>query len=177
HQSVRYTDAALRNFFETSRKEEWFDKTIFIVTADHTSINETPEFQTYRGKYAVPLMIYSPSLFGPKKVEHIVQHMDIYPTILQMAGKKSTVSMGRSLLDTMKRDVIHYDGNVYVITNDSLSLQWNGVTKYELFEYKSDPAHTKDIAEEKEVEGDEMFNALKMFIQKFNYRLLNDDFN
>ncbi len=36
YESMGYTDYSLRKFFETAEKKPWFNKTIFVLTADHT---------------------------------------------------------------------------------------------------------------------------------------------
>jgi phosphoglycerol transferase MdoB-like AlkP superfamily enzyme len=176
HQSVGYTDEALRQFFESAKNKSWFANTVFIITADHTSINQTKPHATYRGKYTVPLIIYSPSRYEARVDTSVAQHLDVHATVLQIAGKKEFKSLGRSLLENNRRYSIQYDGNVYVCTSDSLTLQWNGVAKPKLFAYRTDAAHTTNIASMKPDDTIMMLDTLKMYIQKYNYRLLNNDF-
>jgi phosphoglycerol transferase MdoB-like AlkP superfamily enzyme len=176
HQSVGYTDEALRQFFESAKNKSWFANTVFIITADHTSINQTKPHATYRGKYTVPLIIYSPSRYEARVDTSVAQHLDVHATVLQIAGKKEFKSLGRSLLENNRRYSIQYDGNVYVCTSDSLTLQWNGVAKPKLFAYRTDAAHTTNIASMKPDDTVMMLDTLKMYIQKYNYRLLNNDF-
>ena len=176
HQSVGYTDEALRQFFESAKSKSWFANTVFIITADHTSINQTKPHATYRGKYTVPLIIYSPSRYEARVDTTVAQHLDVHATVLQIAGKKKFKSLGRSLLENNRRYSIQYDGNVYVCTSDSLTLQWNGVAKPKLFAYRTDAAHTTNIASMKPDDTIMMLDTLKMYIQKYNYRLLNNDF-
>jgi phosphoglycerol transferase MdoB-like AlkP superfamily enzyme len=176
HQSVGYTDEALRQFFESAKNKSWFANTVFIITADHTSINQTKPHATYRGKYTVPLIIYAPSRYEARVDSSVAQHLDVHATVLQIAGKKEFKSLGRSLLENNRRYSIQYDGNVYVCTSDSLTLQWNGVAKPKLFAYRTDAAHTRNIASMKPDDTVMMLDTLKMYIQKYNYRLLNNDF-
>ncbi len=176
HQSIRYTDESLRLFFASISKKSWFKNTIFIITADHSSINETPPYQTYRGKYEVPLMIYAPSIFKPKKIEMPVQHIDIFSTIQHIASSGSHLALGHTLLDSSSRDIVHFDGNIYVYTTDSLSLEWNGKDYTRLYNYKKDPVHFKNLADIEPETTLILLNKLKMYIQKYNYRLLNDKF-
>ena len=176
HQSVGYTDEALRQFFQSAKSKSWFANTVFIITADHTSINQTKPHATYRGKYTVPLIIYSPSRYEARVDTSVAQHLDVHATVLQIAGKKEFKSLGRSLLENNRRYSIQYDGNVYVCTSDSLTLQWNGVAKPKLFAYRTDAAHTTNIASMKPDDTIMMLDTLKMYIQKYNYRLLNNDF-
>jgi phosphoglycerol transferase MdoB-like AlkP superfamily enzyme len=176
HQSVGYTDAALRQFFQSAKSKSWFANTVFIITADHTSINQTKPHATYRGKYTVPLMIYAPNRYEARVDTSVAQHLDIHATVLQIAGMKEFKSLGRSLLEQNRRYSMQYDGTVYVCTSDSFTLQWNGVAKPKLFAYRTDAAHTTNIASMKPEATVMMLDTLKMNIQKYNYRLLNNDF-
>jgi phosphoglycerol transferase MdoB-like AlkP superfamily enzyme len=176
HQSIAYTDNALRAFFKAAKNEKWFDNTIFIITADHTSVNETAEHQGYRSKFGVPLLIYSPLV--PPGISHkAVQHIDIFPTVKQLAGVNKQIAIGRSLLDTSEHKVLLYDGVVYTYTNDSLTLRWEGAETYKLFAYQEDKVEIHDLATTRNKDGDRMFRELKVLLQKYNYRLLNNKFN
>lgn len=176
HQSVGYTDAALRKFFATAVKQPWFENTVFIITADHTSINETPAYTNYRGKYAIPLVVYHPNII-PAIDSSVVKHIDLFPTIKSWAGVENTTAIGKLLNDSTEKYSFQYDGNVYVCTSDSFSLVWNGSTKPSLFAYKTDRGHTKDIQKIYPKVAEQMLHNLKVFRQKYNYRLLNNDFN
>lgn len=176
HKAVRYTDESLKLFFEKYAQSSWFSNTVFIITADHTSINESDIYRTYRGKYEVPLLIYSPRFFPPKVVKSPVQHIDIYPTLFQLGGKNRVTSFGKSLFDTSVQSVKHFDGNVYTATSDSLSLQWNGVNQYDLFAYHEDPQQSENLSITNPQLGDSLFRELKLFIQKFNYKMINNEF-
>lgn len=175
HQSVGYTDAALRSFFKEAKTQPWFVNTIFIITADHSSINETRAYSNYRGKYAIPLFIYNPKM-SPQVETSVVQQIDIFPTVKSIAGVKSSVSMGLPLYDTADRYSFQYDGNVYVCTSDSFCLVWSGNPNPALFAYRNDPKHTKNISKQYPDETKRMLHRLKVFRQKYNYRLLNNDF-
>jgi phosphoglycerol transferase MdoB-like AlkP superfamily enzyme len=176
HQAIGYTDRSLRAFFESARTEKWFENTIFIITADHTSINETYEHQGYRSKYGVPLLIYS-KLMPAGINDDVKQHVDIFPTVKQLAGISKQVAMGRSLLDEKSQSAIHYDGTLYTYTNDSFCLQWDGTSNYKLFAYKKDKVDASDLASIHHREGDQMLHELKVGLQKYNYRLLNNKFH
>jgi phosphoglycerol transferase MdoB-like AlkP superfamily enzyme len=175
HQSVGYTDAALRKFFATAVKQSWFENTVFIITADHTSINQTPAYTNYRGKYAVPLVVYGKNI-PPAIDSSIVNHIDLFPTIKSLAGVEKTTAFGKQLNDSTGNYSFQYDGNVYVCTSDSFSLVWNGSADPGLFAYKLDPGHTMDIQKMYPKVASEMLHSLKVFRQKYNYRLLNNDF-
>ncbi|HRS53347.1 MAG TPA: LTA synthase family protein, partial [Bacteroidales bacterium] len=46
HQTIQYTDFALKKFFNTISSKSWFENTIFILTADHTSEAYFPYYKT-----------------------------------------------------------------------------------------------------------------------------------
>lgn len=95
--ALRYSDFALKEFFEYAKRQSWYNNTIFIITGDHTSYTTR---NNLFAAYNVPLLIYSPGFIKPKVETKIGSHVDIIPTILDLLHI-STVhsSMGKSLLD------------------------------------------------------------------------------
>jgi hypothetical protein len=88
------------------------------------------------------------------------------------------VSFGSSLLgDSPTQGVAHFDGNIYTFTDDSLTIEWNGNQHIRLFNYKLDPTHRFDLSVQKPKSVEFMLQELKMYIQKYNYRMLNNNFN
>lgn len=177
HRSILYADKSLQLFFDSIQTEPWFDHTIFMITADHTSINETPEYQNYRGKYAVPLLVYAPAFFSPATIEKPVQHIDIYTTVQYLASSGEHLAFGENLLDfTRKADILLYDGNVHAYISDSFALEWHGEQFSKLYAYRTDPKHLNDLSSQKLGVSDSLLQRLKLYKQKFNYRLLNNNF-
>lgn len=175
HQTVGYTDEALRSFFSIVAKQDWYFNTVFVITADHTSINETPSYSNDRGKYAIPLIVYKPNQ-TPKVDTSLIQHIDLFPTLKSWAGVPQTVSFSKPLYDTAARFVFHFDGNLYTCTSDSFSLVWNGISQPSLFAYKNDYAHQYNVGDQYPKIVALMMHQLRIFKQKFDYRLLNNDF-
>jgi len=176
HKAVGYTDEALRLFFENAKTQPWFQNTIFIITADHTSINETKTYKSYRGKYEVPLLIYAPKILSPYKVDRPVQHIDISSTIKALAGVPRQVTAGTSLLDSVSSHITHYDGNVFVYTTDSFTLEWSGGNNLKLYNYIEDRKQIHDLASENKKKSQSMLDSLKLSLQKYNYRMVNNFF-
>lgn len=81
--AVQYTDWALGHFFAEARTKPWFDNTIFVVVADHTShgrgrIDLPPE------NYRIPLIVYAPGFVAPGENDTIASQIDVAPTVLGM---------------------------------------------------------------------------------------------
>lgn len=112
HRTAAYADDAIRLFFEKAKNEPWYPNTLFVLTADHTNLSDRPEYQNTAGRAAVPILLYDPrgQLTGELS-DYVVQHADIYPTLLYLLGMDDRVlSYGHNMLDPMAE---HYALNFY----------------------------------------------------------------
>ena len=132
HQCVGYTDFAFKQFFESAENEEWFDNTIFIITADHTNQVGYKEYYKPINRYAIPIMIYSPDNKYTGLNSTLSQQIDIYPTILDIVGyDKPFRSWGRSLVDESLTPTIpfamNFNGQNYQYSKGNLICIFDGV--------------------------------------------------
>ncbi|MDO4229059.1 MAG: sulfatase-like hydrolase/transferase [Capnocytophaga sp.] len=106
--AVAYTDYSIRKFFESARKSEWFENTVFAFVADHPS---TAYYDYYKQKIAyfnIPIIFYSPNekLIQQGMSDELAQQLDLFPTLVDLAGyQKPFRSWGRSLF--AKKDEPH----------------------------------------------------------------------
>jgi arylsulfatase A-like enzyme len=104
---VAYLDAELGKFFAFLKERNLWDDTIIVVTGDHgESFGEHREqghgYFIYESTVRVPLIIRAPRAFPVKRVERIVEHVDIVPTSLAMLDiPRPAEVQGRSLLGLM----------------------------------------------------------------------------
>lgn len=112
--SVSYVD----DLFGYIMKNVNFNDTIVLVTSDHGwSLGEHAEWAKYSNfevALRVPLMIYSPEfkLMAPKKVDNVVELLDIFPTLVDLAHlpplkkckdkREKTCSEGSSLYELLQ---------------------------------------------------------------------------
>lgn len=77
---VKYTDYALRKFFQMAQKQTWYENTIFVIVADHcaSSAGKT-ELPAYN--YRIPAMIYAPNFIEPQHYNKLMSQIDIMPTV------------------------------------------------------------------------------------------------
>src|SRR5437588_11946451 len=80
YSTILYTDAALRTYFEEAAKLPGYRNTIFIITGDHRLVEIPPS--TRIDRYHVPLIIFSPHLSRPARIQSISSHLDIAQTLL-----------------------------------------------------------------------------------------------
>ena len=118
---AHYTDAALANFFEKARNEEWFKATIFLFLPDHRAplTNRKKGANITQDKFQSFLLMYGADI--PAGVEDIfATQEDVLPTLLDLLNsKESYASSGQSLLDPYREEnkfiYEEHDNTVHVI--------------------------------------------------------------
>lgn len=90
--SVRYSDDALKLFFDKASKEAWFENTVFILTSDHGSTHSEWAGMEDHNRFRIPMLIYVPydSLLQPINIDKAINHFDLPLTITQMTGMDSS---------------------------------------------------------------------------------------
>ncbi len=130
HKCIRYTDNALRQFFNTAKKYDWFNNTLFVICSDHTNQSDHQEYQTDLGVFAGPVIFYAPSdslMIG--RSNKIAQQIDVMPTILSYLGyNKQYVAFGCDLLTTPVQQTfaVSYCNGVYQYLKNGYLLQFDG---------------------------------------------------
>lgn len=84
--SILYTDEVLKGFFaQVAQRPEWRN-TVFVITGDHR-LPEIP-MATRLERYHVPLIVYSPLLRAPRRIQALSSHFDIAPSVLAMLAHR-----------------------------------------------------------------------------------------
>jgi glucan phosphoethanolaminetransferase (alkaline phosphatase superfamily) len=89
--AVRYTDEVVRELFAEMRRHGLLENTLVVITGDHgEAFSEHGQIAHngvgYEEGIRVPLILYGPALGGPKTIKGLRQHIDIMPTVLDLAG-------------------------------------------------------------------------------------------
>lgn len=180
HKSISYTDMALRKFFATASKSNWFDSTLFIITADHTSESEFPEYQSRYGMYKIPLFFYKHNSNLKGKSEIVAQQTDILPTILDYLGYDSPyICFGNNLLDSTNscHFAINYTDEVYQIISGDYSLLFDGSSAIALYNIKDDLLMKTNLLEKQNAVKSKLLNMIKAIIQNYNHRMIRNKLN
>ncbi|MDR1952225.1 MAG: sulfatase-like hydrolase/transferase [Elusimicrobiota bacterium] len=127
-----YADYSLGQFFQKARKQPWFNKTIFILLADHQAYtvgrdsSELEKTPADRG-FKIPMIIYAPSLFKHALIKEIGSQNDIIPTIIDALNISDPYSsMGKSLFSKTKNRFVFlsYEGEeIFLINNEGTAEQ------------------------------------------------------
>lgn len=172
---IKYSDNAMRLFFEKARKQKWFDNTIFVITADHTSESIDPEYMSDLGRYKVPIVIYAPGmpeLFGVDE-ERIMSQADIMPTVLGLMGyDKPYIAFGQDVINSKPEDTfaINYiTGNgIYQYLQGDWMLQFDGQNVIHAYKFKEDTLQKHDLRGKHPKEYEQ---RLKSIVQQYMYRM------
>ncbi len=96
---VRYADYAIGKFFESAKKEPWFENTVFVIVADHTA-GAAGKSSLPPGRYHIPAMIYAPGMIAPREVEKVASQIDLPVTLLSLLGfSYKSEFYGQDILD------------------------------------------------------------------------------
>ena len=166
HKVVAYSDYAMQTFFKKIKNEDWFENTIFIITADHTCGSRFEEkYKNKIGRYAIPLLIFNGDSSLQGKEETIVQQIDIMPTALELLGyNKPFFAFGKPMYSKKGWAISFLQNQYSFITNNGILI--NKEENYQLF---------KDwyLTEEIEIHEDDV-QKLKAIKQQYNNAMIEN---
>uniref|UniRef100_A0AAQ5X0F5 Arylsulfatase K n=2 Tax=Amphiprion ocellaris TaxID=80972 RepID=A0AAQ5X0F5_AMPOC len=101
-------DAMLGQVISALRQTGLLSNTVVIFTADHGELamehRQFYKMSMFEGSSHVPLLIMGPGLMSGLQVNQLVSLVDLYPTVLDMAGVSQVGSLsGHSLLPLMSK--------------------------------------------------------------------------
>ena len=119
--SLEYADWALGEFFKSSREAGWFDRTIFILVADHIG---GPGYGLRRDDpstlHHIPCLILAPGL-KPGIDRRVVGQLDVIPTLADLAGWSAPhAALGTSMFadPVASRGALCVQGNLVLRVED-----------------------------------------------------------
>lgn len=77
---VKYTDYAIRKFFEMAKKQDWYKNTVFVIVADHCA-SSAGKTELPLDKYRIPGMIFSEGFIQPQEFNQLMSQIDVMPTL------------------------------------------------------------------------------------------------
>lgn len=183
HECIGYTDNALRHFFATASKQPWYNNTLFVITADHASMNEHPEYVTDLGAFTVPILFYAPGMpeLQGKDTETVVEQIDIMPTVLGILGyDRPYIGFGQDILHTPKEDkfAVNYisGSGIYQLVKGDYLIQFDGEQVIHAYCFRTDVLMKDDVKDSMPQEvRKEMEIQLKSIIQQYMQRMNNNE--
>ena len=177
HKCIGYTDQALKKFFKESAQKKWFNNTIFVITADHSSQNKIDEYNTSAGAFAIPLIIYSPgtNLIGENNIDNI-QQIDVMPTVLNMLNiQDKYIAFGTDAFNKRKQHFsFNYIEGIYQIIKDNYLLCFDGKKSISLFNLTNDRLQKNNILDVNIKKAKELELYIKCIYQEYSNRLIDN---
>ena len=174
---IGYTDMAVRRFFENASEKPWFEKTLFVITADHCqSQPQRDVYRTSTGSFEVPVIFYTPD--GSLKGEdpRLIQQIDIMPVILgHLKYNKPYFAYGTDVLQGRgDNSVINYIDGTYQFFYRDLVLITNEIETKGLYRFKTDRLLQNNLSGQAGAVQDTMEIKLKAFKQQYHNRMLDN---
>jgi arylsulfatase len=176
------------------------EETIIVLTSDHgETMNEHLWWfdhgcYLYEEQIRVPLLLWYPRMLSPAKIDGLVRHIDILPTVLAVLGIDAPQEAeGRSLLPLVRGDgtkeieFVYSEGTRGSTERDAemrdgiagkqfavRSRRWKLLrtvkttgTVYELYDLESDPEERHDLIETHGVVSDDLKERLEAFVASY----------
>jgi phosphoglycerol transferase MdoB-like AlkP superfamily enzyme len=118
---VKYTDFAMKKFFENAKKQPWFENTVFVILADHCA-SSSGKTELPLDKYRIPAFIYAPNFVKPQECHKLMSQIDIMPTLFGLLNfNYQSKFFGQ---DVLKPD---YEPRAFIATYQNLGLIKNDI--------------------------------------------------
>ncbi len=181
HASIGYTDRMLAEFFKKAERSAWFENTIFIIMADHSSENAMHAYRTPSGKYEIPLLFYSPKWIQAGSINETTGQTDVLPTILDLINYPDSVyTFGESIFDADRKSLaMHNDNFTYHITQNG----WNyGVSQNDLepiflYDKINDPNCLINVLDKNPDKASDLDSLLRLKLSEYHTRMEMNAFN
>ncbi len=174
--SVGYADYALSKFFEKIQDKDWFDNTLFVITADHTAQSMEPRYASRTGIYRVPLLFYHKGKIKAERKKSLAQQSDIFPSVVDYLDlDKELIAFGESVFsDGENRFAVNYINETYQLIEGNYSLQFDGEKSIALYNYVADPSMKNNLLAEYVKVANRMEEKLKAIIQQYQEALIHN---
>lgn len=137
----RYTDWAIADFLKRASAKPWFDRTVFVIVADHQA-SAAGHTSVPVSRYRIPCLIYAPKLIQPGVCSRLASQIDLPPTLLGILGiSYDSQFMGYDMAHTdpaSDRAFISTYQNLGLIRGDRLIVlsPRRGVEEYHIDDWK-----------------------------------------
>lgn len=171
--ALRYADFSLQKFFDAARKSPWFNNTLFVFVADHTSPfsfepDVTADFISPIDRHRIPIVFYAPTdTTCLKRSEKTMQQIDILPSVLyKLRYNKPFIAFGENAFDEQQQGrAIYYNAGAFTYIDSNSVIDFNGESVTNCFKVYADSISQTTPTESQ-------LNHLKAFLQEYSHRMV-----
>lgn len=174
---IGYTDMALRKFFEKVSHAPWYKHTLFVISADHSTVAYDPVYQNPWGHVAIPILLFHPGDSALQGVDStgVIQQIDVMPTVLSYLNyQKPFLAFGENAFTRDRLNFSFYYNNGYYWIEHDYLLFFDGERSKSLYNYKKDRLFKDNLISKEQAIAAKMEIHLKAFIQQYNNRLVRN---
>jgi phosphoglycerol transferase MdoB-like AlkP superfamily enzyme len=176
HETIGYTDFALKQYFNSIKDKAWYNNTLFIFVADHTAQAEKKKYNNNLGMYSIPIFFYHPTDTTFKGNSNLIaQQTDIFPTILDyISYDKAFVCFGNSLLnDSTSHYSINFINGIYQLVENEYIIQFDGEKTIAIYNFIEDEQLKNNLLNTK-FDYTAIENKIKAVIQSYQERVAHN---
>ncbi|MBL7934095.1 MAG: LTA synthase family protein [Bacteroidia bacterium] len=175
-ESIGYADYALRRFFDSAKKTNWYQNTLFVLVADHSSISVDPFYMGWGGQVSIPILFFNPDNSLKSVHEETFSQIDILPSALELLGyNKPFFSLGKSFSSPRGHIASsnYYNVNFLQYT-DSLACIYQGENLIYVYNYRLDSLCKQNILHKYPKIDSLRISEYKAFFQIYNHMLITN---
>ncbi len=174
-ESIGYADYALKQFFNEAKKTNWYNNTLFVLCADHSSISEHRYYSNLAGLKSIPIMFFKGDNTLARKNDSSFSQIDILPSALNLLGyNKPFFSFGQSFLNKQNNNCYNYQSGTNFVICDTLLFCYNGTNLYSVSNLKRDSLLSINYFQKYPVIEQKINAQFKGFIQTYNHTLISN---
>ena len=179
HECVQYTDLSLRLLFKRIKNTDWYNNTLFVITADHTNESFIAKYTTSVGIFRVPIIFFDPSNSTlAEKTTDIIQHIDIMPSILSyIKYNKPFKAFGKDIFNKDNSKFCINHNNDYQLIIDNKVAIYNEASDQitQVYDLKKDSLLRQNILINTNYDSIIKYrNKIQAFIQIYNNSMINN---
>jgi glucan phosphoethanolaminetransferase (alkaline phosphatase superfamily) len=174
-QSIGYADYALKEFFDSAKKTDWYKNTLFIITADHASLSERNFYGNIVGNLTIPILFFKPdnSLIGTNN--HVFSQIDILPSAMSYLGyNKPFFAYGEAFTENKNANDFFYQSGTHYLYSDSLVFCYNALQLNSVFNYKRDSNLYSNLLNKMPLLDSMSIQKCRAFMQTYNSGLIHN---
>ena len=136
--TLSFADWSIGQLLARAKQDGWFDNTIFVFVADHTSGG--PADSSLKNHFHIPLVIYAPAFLPAQEMKQVVSQLDIVPTLYKLTGQTPVyTAFGRDMWDTsVARAAFVSEGNNIGLITSNGALRHSGNQRLNAQPYSPD---------------------------------------
>jgi len=175
-ESMGYADYSLKQFFIEAKKTDWYNNTLFVICADHSSISEHPYYSNPVGLKSIPIMFFrgDNSLAGTN--DNSFSQADILPSAMNLLGyNKAFFSFGQSFLNKQNNNCYFYENGTNFVLCDTMLFCYKGTELYSVNNLRRDSLLKINLFKKFPAFEDKTTEQFKAFIQTYNHALISNE--